>query len=656
MSQSFAHLFSPLQVGCYRLSNRIMNTAHAAHFQTGEGLPTQRYVDYVGERARGGAGIIVMGHTVPYRDGDVALSLASYDERIVPIYARMAHATHAYDVPLLAQLGHRGRRVSDSAGFLGRPTMAPSAIAAPDFSTPQLVPHAMDVHEIERTIDDFAAAARRARSGDLDGVELAVGMDYLFANFLSATANQRDDRYGGATLEQRMTFLYEVVTVVREQIGHDRLLGVRFYDDLEHYSLNIDDYRQVARYLETQGCVDYFNMWQGIVPSPKSGRAHWPSHYYPPGAFAHLPQKLKDAVSLPVVGTGRIDSPALADRFIAEGTADIVGMARTLIADPHFPNKAREGRVDDIRTCIACTQSCVGHIYLGMGVGCIYNPVTGREGEWAQLPQATANAHVVIIGGGPAGLETARVAAERGLRVTLFERAARLGGQVNLIVHTPGRENFETIIEFFERQLSKLAVDVRLGHEASIDDVLALAPDAVVVATGSTAFMPAIEGIEQENVLSAREVIAGNALIGDNVLVVDTQGRAEAPSVAELIADQGRRVEIVTGLSHVGCDMPAPAWHNQMERLLDKGVVLTPFTGVWSIEQRSVQVYNVINWAPRSIENVDTVVFAGGGCADDKLYHALAEHVPRIYSVGDCFQARDIEVAVVDGHRVAREL
>ena len=331
-------------------------------------------------------------------------------------------------------------------------------------------------------------------------------------------------------------------------------------------------------------------------------------------------------------------------------------MVRALIADPHFPNKAREGRTDDIRTCIACTQSCVGHIYLGLGVGCIYNPVTGREGEWADLPPAEAPRKVVVVGGGPAGLEAARVAAERGHRVVLLERSRRLGGQVNLAMRTPRRGTFEEIIAYFERQLGKLGVDVRLGVDADVDTVLAESPDAVVVATGSTAFRPDVVGAHASNVLSARDVIAGGNDVGQRVLVVDSQGRAEGITVAEHLADMGCQVEVVTGLAYVGCEMPAPAWHKHVEGLLQRGVVLTPFTGVWEIEERSVEAYNVISWQPRTIDNIDTVVFASGGIADDGLFHALTGKVADLHCIGDAYQARDIEVAVVDGHRVARAL
>ncbi len=656
MTEVFPHLFSPLKVGTYTLKNRVMNTGHAAHFQTGDGLPTERYVDYVRERARGGAGIIVTGHTVPHYDGDASLSLANFDERITEVYRRFAEATHAHDVPILAQMGHRGRRVSDTTAWLQRPSLAPSAIPAPDFSVPMLMPRAMTTGEVEAIVESFAQATDRVVRGEMDGVELSIGMDYLFTNFLNPEANRRDDKYGGATLGERMTFLDDVLDVVRAGLGPDRLLGIRFYDDLEAFSLGLDDYRDVARLLEAGGKVDYFNMWQGLVPSPRSGRDHWPAHYRPPGAFRHLPAGLKAVVSLPVVGTGRIDSPGLAEDFVASGSADIVGLARALIADAHWPNKAQGGRAEDIRTCIACTQSCVGHIYVGMGVGCIYNPVTGREREWAELPRAAAAKKVVIVGGGPAGMECARVAAERGHRVVLFEAARRLGGQVALITQMPERQNFEEIILFFERQLAKLGVELRLATTADKDSILAEAPDAVVVATGSQAFRPAILGTEQRHVLTARDVLQGNAEIGERVLVVDTLGRAEAPGVAEYLADEGKAVEIVTGLEYVGRDMPAPAWHHQFERLLEKGVKMTPFTGVWEVNADSVDVYNVVSQQPGEIEDIDTVVLASGGAAEDGLFHALQGAGPAIHLAGDGYQPRDIEMAVIDGHRIAREI
>jgi 2,4-dienoyl-CoA reductase-like NADH-dependent reductase (Old Yellow Enzyme family)/thioredoxin reductase len=551
--------------------------------------------------------------------------------------------------------GHRGRRVSDSAAYLGRTIIAPSAVPALDFSAPMFVPHVLTTSEVEALVEAFAAGAGRVVKGDLDGVEIAIGMDYLFTNFLHSHCNRRDDKYGGGTIEERMTFLREVIAAIRTEIGAQRLIGIRMYDDQAEYSMQLDEHVELSRILDRDGTVDYLNIWQGMVPSPRSGRTHWPSYYYAPGAFVHLPAAIKAVTSLPVVGTGRMDSPAVAEKTVADGKADIIGMARTLIADPHFPNKARDGKVEDIRQCIACTQSCVGHIYMGLAVGCIYNPVTGREAEWGEVEPAQTPRNVVIVGGGPAGMETARVAALRGHKVTLIERGSRLGGQINLITKTPKRVNFDEIINWFERQLAKLGVTIMLRTEATTQSVLALNPDAIVVATGSTAYLPEVEGRDSPNVFTARQVLSGEVNPGERVLVVDTVGRSEAITTADFLSEHGHRVQLLTGMGSIAQDMPPPSRHNLVEKLLTSGVELTTGLGVWSVSEGSVDVYNTVSWEPDTIE-VDSVVFGSGGQADDGLFKNLVACHPEVHAVGDCYQARDIEVATTDGHRIARSI
>ena len=304
----------------------------------------------------------------------------------------MAAATHDYNVPLLAQLGHRGRRVADGSAFLGRDIVAPSPVPAPDFSVPMFMPHELTTAEVGQLVEAFAAASRRVRKCELDGIEFSVGMDYLFANFLHPNGNRRSDKYGGATLDERMTFLREVIVAARNELGPDRLIGVRMYDDMVDYSMQLEDYVELAQASrERRHC----RLPEHVARdrSQRAARAY---------ALAKLllrarrsscicPKAIKAVVKLPVVGTGRMDSPAVAERTLADGEADMIGMAKTLIADPHFPNKAKAGKVDDIRPCIACTQSCVGHVDVGLGIGCIYNPVTGREEEWATLEPAAVS-------------------------------------------------------------------------------------------------------------------------------------------------------------------------------------------------------------------------------------------------------------------------
>ena len=657
MIEAFPNLFTPIILGRYVLKNRIMNTGHAAHFQTGDGTPTQAYADYIGERAKGGVAIIVAGHTVPVYDGQVSLSLTNFSEKSSPAFERMVAAAHRHDVPMLAQLGHRGRRVMDHGAFHGRAIMAPSPVPTPDFSVPMIMPHAMSTGEVEGIVAAFAAATRRLRRCDVDGIELGIGLDYLLANFLHVHGNRRSDKYGGSTLLERMTFLREVLSVIRAEVGHDRLVGVRMYDDMVDYSMQLAEYVKLAKLLEREKLVDYFNMWHAIASIPRQGRAHWPSYYFEPGAFAHLPAAIKAAVSLPVVGAGRMDSPSAAEKVLAAGEADIIGMAKTLIADPHFPNKAREGRIEDIRLCIGCTQACVGHVDIGIGVGCIYNPVTGREGEWGELRPAPTKRKVMVVGGGPAGMEAARVAALRGHQVVLVDNGPRLGGQVNLVMKTPNRGSFEEIIFWFERQLRKLGVDIRLKTTANADMILAEKADEVLIATGSMPFLPEVLGTDAPHVFTARDVMAKRAKLSGRVLMIDTIGRAEAITVAEFIAEEGYEVLFVTGLETLAPHMPSPTRHHLMEKMMSHPAIeYMTHTAIHEINTGSVEAYNVVTWAPRTLDRIDTVVFGAGGIADDGLFRSLEGRHPRVHLIGDSFQPRDIELATTDGHRVARDI
>lgn len=654
----FPLLFSPISVGSYTLRNRIMNTGHAAHYQTGDGIPTEAYTHYVRERAKGGAGLIVLGLTVPVYDGKSALSLSLSSDKSMGAFAEIAAGCHEFDVPLVAQLCHRGRRLIDKAGFLGRDIVAPSPIPTPDYSVPLVMPHELSTGEVEGIVESFGSAADRLRRCDYDGVELAIGMDYLFANFLHEHGNRREDKYGGATLMERMTFLREVLAVTRERLGKGRILGVRLYDDGVDYSLSLPEHVELAQILERESLVDYINIWQGITSLPRSGRGHWPSHYFEATDFIHLPKAMKDAgITLPIVGAGRQDSPAYAEQTLQDGTADIIGMAKTLIADPHFPNKAKAGRIDDIRSCIACTQSCVGHVDKGLGVGCIYNPVTGHEKEWAELAAAPESKKVVIVGAGPAGMEAARVAATRGHRVVLMERESRMGGQVKLIIKTPHRGNFEEIILWFERQLPKLGVDVRLKCDATVEMVLAERPDEIIVATGSSAFRPEIEGSDLPHVVTARDVLADETVAGSRVLVFDVTGGAEGATTADFLRSRNRQVRFVTGLETIAPTMPSPARHHLLESLMGSRLVqLDTHTSVYEIEADSVTTFNVVTWAPDTIDNLDTVVLAGGGMADTDLYRQLLGAHPRVHAIGDCYEPRDIEMSIIHGHSIAREL
>ena len=654
MAQQFPLLFSPFQLGKHALQSRIVVTGHLANFYDEEKLPTEDYGYYLRERAKGGAGMVTIGACVVHPTS--TFHFMNWDDRIIPRYRRIAELVHEFPVPVLAQLHHQGR----TAGIFQREmldgdwlSVAPSAVPMPAFGSIQAMPHEMSTEEVEEMVAAFASAAVRVRSGGLDGVEIPIGYNGLISQSLHDQSNRRGDKYGGNTLQERMTFLIEVLRAVRDALGPDLLLGVRLSDDLVDYSINYEDSKTIAPLLDASGLLNYINIWLGAYGHGRSHRSHWPAYYHAPGEFAERPAGIKELVSLPVIGIGRINTPALAEEMLAQGKMDLVGMVRELIADPHFPNKARAGRAEDIRTCLACNQSCVGRQVLDLPITCIYNPVTGHEKIWAEPRPAPVKKKVVVVGGGPAGMEAARVAAERGHQVVLFERSERLGGQVQLAMKTPMRHSFEEIIRFGEKQLPKLGVEVRLGVEANVDTILAENPQAVVVATGSEPYLPEIPGAEGKNVLSVADVLNG-AETGEHVVIVDTQGTQPACSVAEFLADQGKQVEIVTGLNWVGSYITPSVWNFVYERLTGKGVTMSPMTGVTRVGEDSVEVYHVVNpEITRTIESVDTVVMAAGGQAKDGLYRELRGKVEGLHAVGDCAQPRDIEMATYDAHKVA---
>ena len=492
MTNQFPNLFQPIHIGKYTLKSRIVCTGHATCFDS-EGLFSERHLHYFKEKARGGAGMIITEATGV--DPTAIVPIALHDAAVIPMLRRIAAAVHEYDTPILVQLTHAGRRIPNPVGAIGTVAVAPSAIPAPGVDFGQMMPHELSTDEVTALVRAFGVAAGRVREAGMDGVEVSIAFGNLIPQFLAEGANQRTDKYGGSP-EKRMTFAYEVIDEVRRQLGDDLILGARFTEDHVEYGLSAGELKNIIPLLEATGKLDYVSITAGTNYERKSATHIIPSHYFKPGGAANLPGEIKKLVSVPVIGVGRINSPTLAEQLLAENSMDLVGMVRELIADPHLPNKAREGRVEDIRVCLACNQSCKGHQENGLPITCIYNPTAGREKAWADITPASIRKKVVVIGGGPSGMEAARVAAERGHSVTLFEKARRLGGQVNLIAALPDREDFGEIIQFMEGQLRKLNVDLRLGNEASANTVLSEIPNAVIIATGSSPFRPPIPGIE----------------------------------------------------------------------------------------------------------------------------------------------------------------
>jgi thioredoxin reductase len=511
------------------------------------------------------------------------------------------------------------------------------------------VPHELGDEEIAELVRAFGHAARRVRDGGMDGVEVHAGHFYLINQFLSPYTNHRTDRYGGSW-ENRSRFLSEVLDAIRSHAGAGFPIGIRINgEEFVEGGLTLDDMKRVAQDLE--GRVAYLSVSGGTYTGLKKGikMAYVSPWFVPPGPMVPYAAEIKKVVKTPVMVVGRINDPEQAERIIAEGYADMVGMTRALIADPEFPKKARDGRAREIRKCIG-TNEC--H-YAGRPIACTINAAAGREEELALHP-APVRRRLLVIGGGPAGMEAARVAALRGHRVVLCERRMRLGGQMAIVARDPNREQVAGFLEYLQRQVEEAGVEVRLGVEVTPEMVAGLTPDAVVVATGSRPYVPPAPGMDQKNVVTAAQVLEGEVKAGRRVLVVGGLEEHMPPlGIAEFLADQGKRVEVLSELLVAGEGLETTLLHVLTKRLLDKGITLTPLTAVEAVRGRTVLAANSFTGQRRTITGVDTVVLACGSRADDTLARALKSRAGELHLIGDCRAPRRMLHAIMEGARAA---
>lgn len=662
MAQQFNYLFRPIKLGPVTVPNRICFSAHAAMYAENN-LPSERQVDYYGERARGGVGLIVIGGSGVHESSNFSSGFNIVgDERAIPGYRRITERVHEYGGKIFSQCDHYS--ILEQVRSYRGPMLGPSPVH--DLYSPE-IPKEMELEDIDMIVAATAKAAQVLQAGGLDGIELAAAQGiYGMHKFLSPVFNKRTDEYGG-TMENRCRFLLRLFEAVRKTVGTSLCVGLKLVgDEFTPGGLGVPEIQDIAKYLAGTGHLDYIHVCAG---SSYSLPVTVPEMSFPLGFAAPLAAAVREVVGdVPVLAIKRINDPVLAEKILAEGQADMIAMARALIADPELVKKAREGRLDDIRQCTGVNQDCIGRITHGGIVRCIQNPAAGEEKTLGvvTLRPAARKKKVLVVGGGPGGLKAAEIAARRGHEVVLYEKGAELGGQILSIIKVGSRRDFENIIRYLRIQVRKLGVKVTLEKEASPDDILKEGADTVVIAVGSipvrTGYTPArpdveaLRGVEQENVKTVAEVFADGDQIGQNVVVVDEFGEMEGTMTAEYLADQGKAVEIVTRQPFVGANIEPFSFDPQMERLMDRKVVCTPFTLVTEISGRAVQTFNPYTKAERRIENVDTVVLVMGKRPNDKLYFALKGKVPELHRVGDCVAPRKVSEAIWEGETTAREI
>lgn len=528
-------LFEPLALGSHSLRNRIIVTAHATHNIDALNLPNDDDVAYFAERAKGGAALVTMGTTAVHPSSPTPYGIYhNFDDRILPRYEALSQAVHGHGALIVAQLGHMGARTDGETGSVWAPSPVSHHLGGS-------IPYEMSGSDIKVVIQAFSDAAERAVRGGLDGVEISVGHGQLVNLFLSPMSNQRQDAYGGSD-ENRYRFCRQVLEGVRETIG-DALLLVRINgSDEVPGSLNQSDWLDIAQRIDESGLVDAMNVSANfggsVIPTMEAQR----------GCYLHYARAVKSRVKLPVGAVGRITDPAMAAEAIRNGDADFVGMTRAHIADPHLVLKVIEGRHDEIRPCIGCIQMCQGELSRHRNIKCVYNTVTGRERflKDVELTTAPLPKKVVVVGGGPAGLEAARVSALRGHSVVLFDERRELGGTVRVAARVEGRQGLVDATDWLSNEIRRLGVQVNLKRTAEVRDILKSAPDIVVLATGASVALPQWAPSEHRRLVGASDVVAGQAVLSGKVVVVDESNRTNAISAALVAAASGCEVTLLT--------------------------------------------------------------------------------------------------------------
>jgi 2,4-dienoyl-CoA reductase-like NADH-dependent reductase (Old Yellow Enzyme family) len=661
----YPHLFAPLGIGPHTARNRIVLGAHFTMYTEpnpvyGEpGFYGERYGRYLAEAARGGVGVVVAGQAQvhPTTAYQMHNNAAAWDAASVPHARRVVEQVHEHGALAFLQLAHNG---GVNHGTWSRLPVW----AASDVANHMEAPQPIEVEEIREVVEHFAASARHAAEAGYDGIEVHGAHGYLVQEFLSPASNRRTDAYGGSP-EGRLRFCVEVLEAVRGAVGPDIAVGLRLVGDEERRDgsgLTPDDCAAIGATLASRRLVDFLDVSIGT-----SGVGMVRPVYVPHLVGVAATSVVKRAVGLvapdvPVFAVHRILTPDEAEGVLERGDADAVTLVRALVADPEWPAKARDGREHEIRRCTGCNQGCYGNLTQGYPVTCVTNPVVGRESELGAgtLVHATTPRRVVVVGGGPAGLEAAWVAAARGHEVVLLERSNELGGRIRLAQRLPGRAELADFADWRAAECERRGVDVRLGVDADPGTVLALEPDAVVVATGGRASVdapskshpfPLPGGARPWVVDHERAVVAPDAL-GARVVVLDAVGDVQALGVAHLLAEAGRDVTLVSPTAQPLL-VDAETLQKALPRAVRAGVRWRPNTAVGLVGEAEITLVDVLSYAVEVVP-ADHLVVRTHGVADAALWRALRALHPDVRRVGDAVAVRPCDRAVFDGHLAGR--
>jgi len=639
-------LFESGKIGKLTMKNRIvMAPMGLGGLEESYGELSQRGIDYYVARAKGGVGLIITGFTRASREIEPPLDDKLVVDSMMHVawLNRLAETAHDYGAKIAVQLSAGVGRVASSSLLKMAGAVAPST--SPAFWDPTIAARELDTDEVERLVQAFEFSAEILKTAGIDAVELHGHEGYLFDQFMTALWNKRTDKYGG-DLDGRLTFSREVIAAIKRGAGADFPVIYRF--GLKHYidgGREIEEGLEIARRLEAAG-ADALEVDAGCYET-----WYWahPPTTLPPGCMVDMAQMAKEVVKIPVIAVGKLGYPELAESVLQNKKADFVCLGRALLADPEWPNKVKKERLEDIRPCIGCHEGCLKRIFDGKYISCAVNPATGMEREFTIKP-AEQKKSVLVVGGGPGGMEAARVAALRGHQVTLWEKSNALGGNLIPASIPDFKQDYGSLVNFLATQIRKLGVTIELRKEATPELIRMMKPDVVFIATGSTPIIPEVPGITEEAVVTAVDLLMGRQGAGESVVVVG--GGLVGCETALHLAQKGKNVTIVEMLDSVMPDVPPANSMHLLELLADMDVQILTETKFLEITDKGIAIAD--KYGKRSTLEADTIVLAMGLRSNEGLLDALRDKVPEVYAIGDCVEPRKVINAIWEGFRIAR--